>query len=131
MLAVGCLIVCAGAWSLASAQTISELADAQRAKLRQTTAASLGVATAPAPAPVSVSRSVRAPIHRYTVHSIFRIGNTQKAEIVDGDVLLPVRTGSTVGNWRIEEVSAQGLMLAPRLCTQRCEFKRVRLGGTF
>jgi len=120
----------------ANAQTIGELAEAQRAKLRQ----ELAIKNAPpAVAPpkdaqvVSITPVVTEP-PKLRVHALYRRGGGDwVAEVTNGFQLVKPLPGMVYGRYMLEKVDGEGLHLkrvASCARQKNCESNRlVRLGG--
>jgi hypothetical protein len=120
----------------ANAQTIGELAEAQRAKLRQELAmknAPAAVAPPKETQVVSIAPVVAEP-PKLRVHALYRRGvGDWVAEITNGFQLVKPVPGMVYGKYMLETVDGEGLHLK-RVgnCARKknCESKRlVRLGG--
>jgi hypothetical protein len=119
----------------ASAQTIGELAEAQRAKLRL----ELAMKNAPhVDAPRTDQQAVKivpvvAEPAKLRVHSLYqRAGGYWVAEITNGSQLAMPLPGMVYGKFRLEAVDSQGLHLKRLDCARakNCEAQRVvGLGG--
>ena len=123
----------------AGAQTIGELAEAQRAKLRQ----ELAMKNAPAAvsAPTDVQAVNVAPVApavadapRLRVHALYRRGSGEwVAEITNGFQLVKPVPGMVYGKYMLETVDGEGLHLkrvAKCARAKNCDASRVvRLGA--
>lgn len=106
-----------------SAQTIQDLADAQRAKLQEAKAPA--VATAPA------VRTASAKQARHTVYAIYRVGQHYKAEITRGGYLSIVKEGMSIGGQRVKSITDAGLLVTPVTCAKDCRAALLRVGEAF
>jgi len=134
-----CGVVCAFTLvaSTASAQTIGELAEAQRAKLRMELASKNAppADATPAPQPVVKVSPVAIEPPKLRVHSLYQRNGHWIAEITNGSQLAIPIPGMVYGKFVLEAVDGQGLhfnRVAKCARAKACESKRlVRLGGEF
>lgn len=127
--ALGAILVLSGHLQ---AQTLAEVAEAQRSKVLAEIAAAEAAAH-PAPVrpekPVDPSKSGKARAGRIMVHSLYARGNGGwTAELTDGSTLSVAEPGMRVGRYVVQGIDAGGLHLrAYGKCQTACE-RRVRLG---
>lgn len=117
----------------ANAQTLAEVANKQRAKLMaesnpsQTVPEGKGAEVTPLPTPKAP------PPTPWRVYSVFAVGQKVSAEVVHGDQLITLSKGSTVGHYRVIDISLTGVKLeTSKGCGRKCPaIKVVALGGAF
>lgn len=133
------LAVGVGMWALmlgqAQAQTLGDVAEAQRAKaLAEITAAQVA-ANPPAPNPQNTKgAAVRKPARPTSIvlHSLYRSGAGEwTAELTDGETLAVALPGMRHGKYVVTRIDEQGVHLsASDACKRECPRARtVRLGG--
>lgn len=129
---VGALALLVGG---SQAQTLGDVAEAQRAKVLAEVAAAQIAANPPATKPqsqegVTMRKAVRTA--RIVLHSLYARGTGGwTAELTDGQTLTPAAPGMRYGNQVVARIDAQGLhLIAAEDCKQACPLARVvRLGG--
>ena len=113
----------------ASAQTIAEIADRQRAKLQ--------AEANPSPQPVTTAapptRVLTPPATPWRLYGIHVVGQKMGAEVLYGDQLIKIQKGSVVGQYRVVDLSLSSMRLeTDRGCGRKCPgSKVVPLGGAF
>lgn len=119
----------------AHAQTLGDVAEAQRAKVLAEIAAAQIAASLPASKPLSpdgiAPRKAPRPA-RIVLHSLYARGpGGWTAELTDGQTLKPAAPGMRYGNYVVSRIDAQGLHLGVADdCKRACPTARVvRLGG--
>lgn len=127
--------------------TISDLANAQGAKLRDEIAKAQGLPTqqdrvaVEAQAAVAAEAQLRmvkarpAPTRSSstTVHGTYTARNGSRViELTDGRNLFQAKVGAQYGEWIITDVTATGVTIASAVCKKKCRPDRaVSMGGTF
>ena len=115
----------------ASAVTIDDLANAQRAKLASESKVSDPL-SAPAVVQQSTSkRSTAAAYQPYTVHAIYRSQDRVVAEATDGRNLISVKPGMKLGAMVVTSLTDRGILLGPLPeCKRKCaKVRLVPVGG--
>lgn len=127
--------------------TIGDLANAQRAKLKDEIAKAQGLPTqqdrvaVEAQAAVAAEAQLRmvkarsAPTRSSftTVHGTYTARNGSRViELTDGRNLFQAKVGAQYGEWIITDVTATGVTIASAVCKKKCSPDRaVSMGGTF
>lgn len=127
-------LACAAAMGIlslgASAQTIAEVAERQRAKLNADANPAPAVsATVSAPRP-KVKAPAPTPWKLYGIHAV---GQKMGAEVLNGGQLTRVQKGSVLGQYRVVDVSLSSIKIeTDRGCGRNCPASKVvPLGGSF
>lgn len=115
---------------VASAQTIAQVAEAQRAKLLADANPVQPVVAAPAQ---SLPRPRAAAPVQWRLHSIYTIGQKTSAEVLAGDKLVLVQPGASIGHYKVASITLTAITLETgKGCRKKCPIvKKVALGGTF
>lgn len=122
--------------------TISDLANAQKAKLKDEIAKAQGLPTQQdrltAEAQTAAARTVKTrPVSVFVpsvaVHSVYTtLNGARVVELTDGRNLFSAKTGARYGKWIITDVTDAGVTLARAGCKKKCGAGRtVAVGGAF
>lgn len=139
------LLMLAGAAGGVQAQTLADLASAQRtkqeadmAKAKADLEAAQAAATAKSAAPTTAQaapasqRPAKPPKPPAVVHSLYALNGEWVAEVVDGNFLMRARPGAQINGFVVERATGDGLVLRMpcKGAPKSCGTKVIRLGQT-
>jgi hypothetical protein len=121
-IAVGCVTAVSMFIHSASAQTIADLAERQRAKLLEASSTQLI-----APSVVATPPQVKAPpANSWKLYGIHVVGNKMGAEVINDAQLFRVEKGSVLGNYKVVDVTYSSITIEMvRGCKRKCPVAKV------
>jgi hypothetical protein len=128
-IALGCVTAISIFIHNASAQTIADVAERQRARLVEASSIQLTAPSVAVPPP----RVKAPPAYSWKLYGIHVVGKTMGAEVINDAQLIRVEKGSVLGNYRVVDVTYSSITIETvRGCKRKCPVaKVVPVGGSF